>query len=215
VVSSELVADGLDDFYLPADGPMYLPSIDPMYLAGQYAALVYEFSTIPTSGGTLLLQIEITGEYTLEFQTGGNDPMFEPVGDPMYSPLDQPTYGTPAAWQIWPGSLAIDGPLEVRFRITLAAGAVQGVITSLAAVLDVPDIVEAFPALSIGSGGTRLPIIKTYSAIKTVRLTVHSAGTATSVRIVDKNPTLGPLVQTINTSGTAVAGVVDAEVFGY
>jgi hypothetical protein len=35
------------------------------------------------------------------------------------------------------------------------------------------------------------------------------------VRIVDKNPTLGPLVQTINTSGTAVAGVVDAEVFGY
>jgi hypothetical protein len=92
---------------------------------------------------------------------------------------------------------------------------VQGVITLLSAVLDVPDIVEAFPALSIASGGTRLPITKTYNAIKTVRLTVHSGGTATSVRIVDKNPTLGPLVQTINTSGTAVAGVVDAEVFGY
>lgn len=214
-VAGELLADALDNFYAPADGPMYLPSDEAMYLPGQYAAMAYEFAVTPVNPGTLALQTVITGAYNIEYQTGGGEPMYEPGGDPLYQPSDDMLFGTPSAWQLWPGSLEVDGALQVRFRITLAAGELRGEIKEVTAVLDVPDVIERLAAVSIASGGTRLPITSTYYAIKTVHLTVHGGGTATSARILDKNPSLGPLVQVINASGTAVAGTVDADVYGY
>lgn len=215
LVAGELEAAALDSFYEPADGPMYLPSADPMYPPSQYAAMGYEFAVLPTEAGTLRVQTTISGAYRIEYATGGADPLYTPTGDPMYSPADEALYGTPSAWQLWPGSLAVDGTTEVRFRITLAAGDVQGVISAITAVLDVPDITESLSAVAIASGGTRLPITKTYHGIKTVALTVHSGGSGTSARIVDKDAALGPLIQVINTSGTAVAGTVDAQIQGY
>lgn len=215
LVGSVLQADALDDFYAPADGPLYLPSTEAMYLPSQYAAMGYEFSVSPTEPGVLRLLVTITGAYRIEYQTGGGEPMFEPTADPMFEPVDEALFGTPSAWQLWPGELAVDGAIEVRFRITLAAGELQGVITEVTAVLDVPDVAERLPAVAVTSGGTRLPITQSYHAIKTVHLTVHSGGTGTSARIVDKDPALGPLVQVINASGTAVAGTVDADIQGY
>ena len=215
LVSGELEAAALDSFYKPADGPLYQPSADPMYPPSQYAAMAYEFAVSPTEAGTLRVQTTISGAYRIEYATGGADPLYAPTGDPMYAPADEVLYGTPGAWQLWPGSLAVDGTTEVRFRITLAAGDVQGVISAITAVLDVPDITESLSAVAIASGGTRLPITKTYHGIKTVALTVHSGGSGTSARIVDKDAALGPLIQVINTSGTAVAGTVDAQIQGY
>lgn len=215
LVAGELLADALDQFYEPADGPMYLPSTEAMYVAGQYAPMAYQFAVTPVNPGTLALQTVITGAYTIEYQTGSAEPMYEPTGDPMYEPLDEALFGTPSAWQLWPGSLQVNGSMQVRFRITLAAGELRGEISEVTAVLDVPDIAERLAAVSIASGGTRLPIASTYYAIKTVHLTVHGGGTATSARILDKDPALGPLVQVINASGTAVAGTVDADIQGY
>ena len=215
LTAGELLANALDDFYSPPDGPMYLPSAEAMYLPSQYAAMAYEFAVTPADPGTLALQLVITGDYRVEFQTGGAEPMYEPVGDAMFSPVDEALFGTPSAWSLWPGSLEVDGSVQVRFRITLASGELRGEITEVTAVLDVPDITERLAAVAIASGGTRLPITRSYAVIKTVHLTVHSGATATSARIVDKNPTLGPLVQVINASGTAVAGTVDADVYGY
>lgn len=215
LVAGDLQASATDNFYAPEDGPMYLPSADPMYPASQYAALTYEFTVTPTEPGTLRLQTVITGSFRIEYATGSTDPMYTPTGDAMFLPADEPIYGTPSAYQLWPGSLAVDGGMQVLFRITLAEGDLQGVIDEITAVLDVPDIVESLSAVSIASGGTRLPITRTYNSIKTVVLTVHSGGTGASARIVDKDAALGPLVQVINTSGTAVAGTVDAQIQGY
>ena len=214
-VAGELHAAALDSFYSPADGPLYLPSADPMYPPSQYAAMAYEFAVSPTEAGTLRVQATIIGANRVEYATGGADPLYTPTGDPLYSPADEALYGTPSDWQLWPGSLAVDGTTEVRFRIALAAGDVQGVISAITAVLDVPDITESLAAVAIGSAGTRLPITKTYHGIKTVALAVHSGGSGTSARIVDKDAALGPLIQVINTSGSAVAGTVDAQIQGY
>jgi hypothetical protein len=215
LVSGELVADALDNFYAPGDGPMYLPSSDPMYLASQYAAMVYEFTVIPTEAGTLRLALSITGGYTISYQTGGGDPMYTPTGDPLYEPPEDYLYGTPSAWQLWPGALEVDGSVEVRFRVTLDAGDTQGVISTLEALLDVPDVTERLAAVVVGSGGTRLPITKTYHAIKTVHLTVHSGGSGVAARIVDKDEVLGPMVQILDVSGAAVAGTLDADIQGF
>jgi hypothetical protein len=215
LISGELVADALDDFYAPSDGPMYLPSADPMYLASQYTPMGYEFTVIPTELGTLRLALSITGGYTIEYQTGGGDPMYTPTGDPLYETPEDYLYGTPSAWQLWPGALEVDGSIEVRFRITLDAGETQGVISALTAVLDVPDVTERLAAVAVGSGGTRLPITRSYHAIKTVHLTVHSAGSGVAARIVDKDEALGPLVQILDVSGAAVAGTLDADIQGF
>jgi hypothetical protein len=215
LVSGELRAVALDDFYSPPDAPMYLPSEEAMYLPSQYAEMVYEFLLQPAEAGTLLLQTTIAGAYRIEYASEDSARMYEPPSDPMYLPLDDPFYGTPSAFQLWPGALAVDGDMAVRIRVTVAGGADQGVISAITALIDVPDLVETLPAVSVASGGTRLPIAQTYNAIKTVALTVYSGGSGVSARIVDKNPTLGPLVQIINTSGVGVAGTLDAVIQGY
>jgi hypothetical protein len=215
LVGVELQADATDNFWAPADSPFWTPSAEDFWGTSQYAAMVYEFAVAPTEPGVVRLLLAITGSYKVEYQTGGGDPFWEPAADPFWSPADESFWGTPTAWQLWPGELAVDGAIEVRFRITTAPGTVQGVITEITAVLDVPDIAERLAGVAVASGGTRLAITQAYHGIKTVHLTVHSGGTGTSARIVDKDPAMGPLVQVINSAGTAVAGTVDADIQGY
>lgn len=215
VVSGELLADALDRMFEPDDGPLYLPSDDPMYPASQYAAMSYEFSVIPAQVGSLLVLVEAASTYTVYYRVGGAEPMYDPSADPMYLPSDEPTFGIPSEWQPWPGSLSIDGTVQVSFRVSTPAGDVQGVVSGITVVLDVPDIEERLSAVSISSSGTRLPISSSYHSIVGVHLTTHSGGAGVSSIIVDKDPVLGPLVRVVNSSGTAVAGVVDALVQGY
>ena len=164
-----------------------------------------------------MLQYEIEGDgFLIEYQTGGGEDFYgTPDTDPMWVPSDELVYGTPSAWAVWPGSIEVDGTIEVRFRITVQGGQVQGAIRSLAAVVDVPDIAESLEDIAISAAGTRLPITKSYHAIKTVQLTVQAGGTGRNALIVDKNPTLGPLVQIFNAAGTAVDDVLDADIQGY
>lgn len=217
VVGGELLADDTDSFWEPPTSPLYGPSTEDFYLASQYGELVYEFQFTPTDVGMLVLLYEIAGDgYLIEYQAGGGEPFYEsPDTDPMWEPGDEMTYGAPSAWAVWPGSIEVDGTLEVRFRITVQGGLVQGAITALSAVVDVPDIAERLEDVAISAGGTRLPITKTYHAIRTVQLTVQAGGTGRSAMTVDKDPALGPLVQIFNAAGTAVAGVLDADIQGY
>jgi len=68
----------------------------------------------------------------------------------------------------------------------------------------------------IASGSTRLPITKTYRAIKVVNLTVQTDGNGgISGRVIDKDATLGPDVEVLNAAGSAVTGLVDAYIQGY
>jgi hypothetical protein len=217
VSGGDLEADDLDEFYEPALGPMYLPEADPMYGTSQYGEMVYEFGVASTEAGILVLQYSIAAETLLiEYQTGGSDPMYEPSADPMYEPTDEAIYGEFGEWAIWPGSLDFDGASEVRFRLTLSAGLSQGVIYELTALIDAPEISEVVDDAAIGSGGTRLTLTNTYRVIRSVQLTVQSdGGSGVTPRVIDKNPTLGPLVEILNSSGTAVAGLLDAEIRGY
>ncbi len=215
LVAGSLLADATDNFWAPDAAPFWSPSAEDFWGTSLYAAMVYEFSVSATEAGTLVLQLGVTGSYRVEYQTGGAEPIWSPGADGFWAPADDVFWGVATAWQLWPGSLVVDGTLEVRFRITTAPGAVRGAINTVTAVLDVPDVAERLAAVAISSAGTRLPITQSYHAIKTVHLTVHSGATGTSARIVDKDATLGPLVQVINPAGTAVAGTVDADIQGY
>ena len=217
VVGGELLAADVDSFYDPPGGPMYAPADEPAYAASQFGTLVYEFDITAASPGLLKLLYEIEGDsYLIEYQTGGGEPFYgTPDSDPMWLPSDELAYGPPSAWSVWPGSIEVDGAIQARFRITISGGELQGAIRYLDAVLDVPDVTELLEGVEVAPGGTRLPITKPYTAVRTARLTVLGGGTGVSARLIDKNPTLGPQVEILNASGTAVAGSLDAEIQGY
>lgn len=89
---------------------------------------------------------------------------------------------------------------------------VQDIITRL----DVEDIQERLGDVVIASGGTRLPIVRTYREIVVVNLTLQDdAGTASAIKIIDKDASLGPLVQAFDDSGTAVSATIDALIQGF
>jgi hypothetical protein len=133
------------------------------------------------------------------------DPMWGAAGDPMW-PLGS------GEWAPWPG--ALENPPAFLLRVVIPGGAVRGAIRRLRAVLDAPRIVESLADVSIGATGARLPIQRAYRAISTVQVTVQGS-TARSVAVEDKDSTLGPLVRTFDTSGTAVTATIDATITGY
>ena len=68
-------------------------------------------------------------------------------------------------------------------------------------------------------GGARLPLLKAYRYIKGVNITLQQTGSddADRVVIVDKNETLGPLIEGEKWNGSAwvsAAALVDAVVMG-
>jgi hypothetical protein len=117
-------------------------------------------------------------------------------------------------WRPWIGALTVQDR-DYELRVTTSNSAIQGAIHQLAAVVDVPDVWENLLSVSIGVGGTRLPITQAYHAITNVQLTLQQVGTAVGVRIIDRNPTLGPLIETIDSTRTSVTGTIDAHIRGY
>lgn len=107
---------------------------------------------------------------------------------------------------------------EYRFRLTVPGASNVPIpkITSVVVSLDVPDIVESLEDVAILSTGTRLPITKTYRAIKHVSLTLQDdLSGATSPKILDRDNVLGPLIQVFNASGSPVNTIIDADIRGY
>ncbi len=101
-------------------------------------------------------------------------------------------------------------------RAVVPSSRTQGRITLLKANLDMPDIVERLDDVVIGSGGTRLTLISGFTVISNIALTVQDdGGSAISARTSDKNVTLGPLIECLNSSGSLVAGTIDVTVQGY
>jgi hypothetical protein len=103
-----------------------------------------------------------------------------------------------------------------EFRVTTAASTTQGQVKDLAITIDVPDITESFKEVVISASGTRLPITKQYYEIKVVNATLISdGGSAVYVRVIDKDPALGPLIQVFDNSNSPTTGLVDVTIEGY
>ncbi|MFD2234834.1 phage tail protein [Phaeospirillum tilakii] len=215
VVDGHLVAADTGEAYLPADAPLYLPNIDDPYLPVSYQRMVYDLPPIVPPAdftpGSMTIAATISGEgwqILLRHHDGG---LYLPDDAAAYLPDDAAAYlGGVSAWTPWPGSMTCTRqPYYVR--IVTEAGVNQGVVSALAAVVDVPDIVESFEDLFIPAGGGRIPITRTYRAIDYVgTITLQDTGTgAVSVLVVDRDPIRGPLLRAVNSAGADTAAVID------
>lgn len=217
VVGGELVANLTDFFYESDNLPFYVDDGGQFYQDTTSGAMSYEFSVIPTDAGTLKLDYDFTAaNYLIEYKRFNSDSFYgSDLGD-FYDADTSLFYGSDSGWQVWPSSLAVNASFgEIFFRVSTLGGVGQEKFSTLTAILDVPDITVTLDDVSISSSGTRLAI-GTVNAVKNVQITVQTDGNGgVTARIVDKSATLGPLIQVLNATGTAVNGKIDAIVQAY
>lgn len=190
------------------------------YLQDTYRAMTYitpevsVYSTLRNS--TVTLDINTAGSgLRIEYRNAGPNPMYGVVdSDSFYGPDAEPCYEEPGEFSGWPGLISA-GNAAYEFRVSLGEGPTQGAINTFTVNIDVPDQTEKLNDVVISGLGTRLPILKKYLSITSVQLTVQSnGGTAISARIVDKDATLGPLVQGLDAAGAVTACLLDATIIG-
>lgn len=203
---------------------LYGDAGDPFYEGNYYAAMTYVARYTPDTlylgDGLLKLEITVTGDYSVDYRISTSPAFYGAGGSAFYGTAGDPLYdeSTVGEWTPWPGVL---GPFDTvadtyDVRVTTAAGATQGVVSQMDLITDLPDVTETLEDIVIAAGSTRLPITKTYRAIKAVNITVQTDGNGgISARLIDKDATLGPDTEVLNAAGTAVQGLVDAAIWGY
>lgn len=220
VVGGDLLADDSGDLFWGADGGNFWGAdAAPFWPTSTYLAMTYTTTYLVSAnevGSRLTLLTEIEAEsYTIEYRFGtqgifwGNDDnFFWGVDASLFWPAS-------TEWQTWPGGIENMPAGEIEIRITTQAGSVQGAVRELTFQFDVQDENEELNDVVIAPGGTRLPIVKSYREIKNVLYGLQAApGGAVTVKTLDKDPVLGPLVATYDDAGVSVTGLIDARVQG-
>lgn len=186
---------------------------------GGYSEMVYTDSIrvdTAIAGAAMTIPFNISGDIIkIEYRATGPNPMWstQPL-DPMWSIDDTKLMWSIPDYVSWPGSI-ITKPDTYDFRITIGFGATQGKITQFIPTIDVPDVIENIQNVSIISAGQRLVLTKTYSKIINVTPTLQGGGSAVTIKVIDKNFLLGPLVQGFDGTNTAAAASGDFLVQGY
>lgn len=120
-------------------------------------------------------------------------------------------------WQPVPVNLPLTAG-DYEFRLRIFGGPIRGIIRTLHIIIDAPDISEDIQDLNVGSGGSvRVPLTKTYTAIKIVNVIIQDDGFTDAVgyRIIDKDVVLGPEIQLLDATNNPTMGLVDVQIKGY
>lgn len=175
--------------------PMWNDPLDrPMWSVWDYTPIRWSSNTITVPAGILTLQPTHTGDLDFYYTPNGA--------------TERQLYRSPVYVPAGPLTVDIDGDAD-------QTSPVEVTVSGLKVVMDLPDVFESFNDVAISSSGTRLPITKTYQAITHVSVTVQNVATTVQTLILDRNPTLGPLIKIINSSNTGLSVTVDAIIKGF
>lgn len=206
--------------YLPNGMAPYLPAGDEPYLPSSFTGLSYESATIVPAGdevpSRVLVQMAASGYWRLDYQRGMDDPYLPEAGDPYLPAADDPYLPSSfdGVWRAWPDYIDMIAGEAIKFRFTGAGADAQARLSAFTVVFDVPDESEFVAALALDSGGTRVPLSRSYREIVVVNATLHGGGSAVRVEIADKDADLGPLLQARDGGGSGAAAVVDVHIQG-
>ena len=134
----------------------------------------------------------------------------------IYTADADPFYDGSSEYLPWTGARVIEPGDRYIFRLKAGGGALQGIFSELLVSIDAPDMEEELNNVVISGSGTRLPITKDFTSIKSVQGTLESiGGTAVTFTIEDRDPDLGPLIKARDKDLAAVAGQGDFRVKGW
>lgn len=218
VSGGDLVADALatSNVYTLAD--LYG---EPDVYATNYAEMQWVTSAfVPAYGGcTLSLAYTAAGNVvTVEYRIDGDNIIDLYGSTDLYASAN--LYGVAAAFQPWPGAIAIGRMAGVEWRVSIDSSTQQGKVTAFTPSLAAPEIAQTFANQAIASTGTRLnpasgtPPCK-WITLRSVQVTPFVDGSgAIAGRLLDFSPALGPLTQLVNNLGAAVSGTATVELRG-
>lgn len=237
-VISDLYLGGQDasnQIYLPNDGrqtvPGATPNPDELYLEEpEYEQMTYITQTqvpaeeIPTGvipPTSIRLNPVVQGFWEVFYRTGV-DSDYLPDGGSLYlggpSADDDPYLPVilNSDYNVWPGSIEIRGTTAVfEFKLVTEAGQTRGIVDEFKVIIDAPDQGEFVGDFVVPSGGGRVPLTESYREIRSVVITVQDdGGDAFTAKALDKDPTLGPLMQCYRQDGQPTAGTLDIFIGG-
>ena len=164
----------------------------------------------------------LAGADTVLFQENDDD-IWQENNDQIY--LEQRTYAAGVLSGESSGILHPYAPYErliedvyqVQTLIRSKDGESPGAIFGICFELDYPDVIESQNDVAISSSGagTAIPLTKPFRAVKSVQVTLQDTGTGAINAIVLSKTTSSVTVKCVNSSGTAVAGLIDITVVGY
>jgi hypothetical protein len=222
VVGGDLVANDSGSTFWGGDdnGLFWDTNASALFWNANYQAMTYTALFVPDISllpAEISLEATVAGDpWTIEYRDGGAEPFWNVSGSATFWGVDTASFWPiESAFRAWPGK--VDARRErYKFRITTGPGTVQGRITALKVQIDVPDIVEHLADVAIVSGGTRLPVTKSYRKIVNVQLTLQDdGGSAVRAEVKDKDASLGPLIAAYDGSGSGASATLDATVQGY
>ena len=221
IVSGKPTANALDSFYGTDDQSFYGSETESLYDAGAYAEMVYVTNEIAVSsalaGSVMTLVTQAQGiDLRIEYRLAGPTAFYGPDGASFYGETDaDPFYEAPGSWLPWPGQIVAEREVY-QFRVTIGAGATQGILQSMVLTIDAPDITEGLANVAISSTGTAIPYTKSFASIKTIQATLQANGSGAVTVEVDKTVALAPVIRAFNSAHTAVSGATaDISIQGY
>lgn len=220
VVGGNLTADSQTLFW-SNDTAQFWTNDSATFWLGTYKDLTYVFTVTPPANwltGIMRLQLGITAQgWSLDYRTPAAV-LFWSSDSATFWSTDGATFWSAAAadFVTWPGAIEFPKRQDYDFRISAVGGQVQGIVSLLNVLFDMPDLRERFDQTLVQNGGMRLPLTKTFHAIKAVTATLTGlADAATKVRVLDNQLSPGPLVECFDDTNVDAVGHVYAVVDGY
>jgi predicted phage tail protein len=178
----------------------------------------YNSSFEVTSAGHLKASEIIEGNYALYYERITQGILWDNDTLPMWTPETDNEILWNAFDKFLPFPVAVVVTQEeYKVQIHIKPSSIPGRIKQFKTLVDAPDIVESFNDLVISPLGTRIKPAKPMNVLKSVNLTLqdYPTYTATRLKVIQKDPSLGALVEAYNDSGTRVAALVDSIMVGY
>jgi hypothetical protein len=224
-VTGELVAEEGAELFWQEGGAPFWGQDDAAFWDSTYYPMEYIVLFTPDPDklpAVIKIEVEVEGAaWRLEWlQDVGALLWPERLDDNLWpASTDYDLWPLGSTYQAWPGEVDAE-PHAYVFRLRLAGGAVQGRVKQFKVHLDTREIHESVNDFLVEDvvHGNRVPLRNTYRGIVGVAFGLQQhAGypLASTVKYVDKNAALGPLIRIFDSAGNPVAGVVDVDVWGY
>ena len=220
IISGDIKADSSAVFWTGDDALMWSASSANLMWSAAYDEMTYEFTVTPTADqldAMLKLQVTMTGLWSIQYQAESSASMWNTdAAALMWSGDSVAMWADVGPYMQWPGQIDHLRVQPYKIKIVGHSGTVQAVLQQLAVILDVRDLLETIEDVPISAIGTRLALTQSYREIVMVRTELaDDGGSAAYVKVMDKHPTLGPLIKAFTSSNVATTAVIDAVVHGY
>jgi hypothetical protein len=219
VAAGNLVADDSGGLFWGDDDALFWgDDSDPFWPTASYKEATYATSYTVTgeeAGSRMTLLTAVSAaSYTLEYRYDTQGLFWGNDADYFWGDDADPFWPDPTEWQTWPGEIEDIQAGAIELRITMQAGATQGVISAFTLQFDVEDEREILNDVVISASGTRLPLTKSYRSIKIVNWTLQdNGGAAVRINVADKLAT-GPLMYGRDAAEANVSALADFEIIG-